>query len=536
MSRDVIAALAYALVASAFVRPWMATAHAQTCLPACAGQTLTAPNFSHANLVNADFTGATIIGATFIRANLTGAKFNGAMFRSVAGAPTQTPDFTFATLTNASFVGAQFEASTYFNYATLTCADFSQTNINNNNAIFGDEPLIYDAGAGCRTKFQGTTMNCEFIDDWHNFDLTNAIVSACFSRLAGRNFSNALMGGVSFVGAVLDGVNFAGANLSLAVLDNTSLQCLAPSGGGTQCVDMTGAQLQGAMLNQANLTGASLYKAFLSNNVNGNITQAAHAKQAHLKNVNLSFAELSGVDFTLANFYGNVPANPGGCATTGSNNAGFTMGCSSALHANLTGTKFGNAYLYGLDFTNASIVGVDFGQAVLTGANFAGASIGTNPNSGAVTSFNRAYLQGTNLDKATLAQADLTNAFVDFRSGGNLISIDLEGANHNQFACGAPSTCNPASGSDVCVFVRYPETSVPVGNTTITCPDGLPAGAGGCGLADPGGGNARWNSKLAIGAPPDPGPPPGWYSNDSTYTPRTTGNAVCNGGTRTLNW
>jgi len=379
-------------------------------------------------------------------------------------------------------------------------------------------------------------MNCEFIDDWRNFDLTNAVVTACLAKLAGRNFSKALMGGVSFVGAVLDGVNFAGASLSVAVFENASLQCLAVSGGGSQCVDLTGAQLQGARLNQANLTGASLYKAFLSNNLNGQITQAASATQAHFKNVNLAFAELSGVDFSLANFYGSVPANAGGCATTGSNNAGFTQGCASALHANLTGTKFSNAYLYGVDFTNASIVGVDFGQAVLTGANFAGASISTNPDSGAVTSFNRAYLQGTNLDKATLAQADLTNAFVDFRNGGNLISIDLDSADHNQFACSTPSTCKPPPGTDVCVFVRYPETSVPVGNTTITCPDGLPAGASGCGAADPGGGNARWNSKLSIGAPPDPGPPPGWYTNDATFTPKTTGNAVCNGAMRTLNW
>jgi hypothetical protein len=176
----------------------------------------------------------------------------------------------------------------------------------------------------------------------------------------------------------------------------------------------------------------------------------------------------------------------------------------------------------------------------LSGANFAGASISTNPNDGTRTSFSRAFLHGTNLDKAsTLSQADLTDAFVDFRSGGNIISIDLSGADHNQFACSNPATCKPPSGEDVCVWVRYPETTVPAANTTITCPDGLPAGASGCGAANPTGSNARWNSRLTIGTPPDPGPPPGWYTDDATYTPKAPDNVLCNGkgpSARVLNW
>jgi len=534
-----VAAVVVCLTAAILGGPPIATARAQTaCPPACTGQTLTTPNFSHANLINAHFDGATIIGANFVRANLTGADFTGATFQSAPGNPTQTPDFTFAILTNAKFVGAKFEAPTYFTYATLTCADFSNTVLTSGNAVFGDDPLIYDAAATCRTKFQSATMNCEFIDQWRAFDLTNAIVGACLDKLAGRNFAGAEMSGVSFESAILDGATFTGAQLTLAVFGNASLQCLS-TGGGSQCVDLSQAMLQGAHLENANLSGASLYGAFLSNNVNGNITQAAHLGQAHLRNVNLSFAQLSGVDFGLANFYGSVPANPDGCGTTGSNNTGFTRGCASALHANMTDTKFDNAYLYGVDFANASIAGADFTQAVLAGANFSGASIGTDVNSGAVTLFKRAYLQGTNLDKATLSQADLTDAFVDFRSGGNLVTIDLDGTDHNQFACSTPSTCNPATGQNVCVFVRFAQTTVPVGNTTITCPDGLPAGPSGCGPADPAGGNPRWNSRLTIGAPPDPGPPPGWYTNNATYTPMAPASTVCDGRgpqARVLNW
>ena len=534
------AAFVATIAACASSAGWIASAHAQAaCPPACAGQTLSTPNFSHQDLTNADFTGATLVAPAFVRAKLTGAKFINTTFKGVPGAPAQQSDFTFADLTNASFAGAKFEAPTQIAYATLTCTDFSGIDLTTGNVVLGDGPLNYQVSQTCRTKFAGATMNCRFIDDWRAFDLTGAIVTACRSQLAGRNFANAVLASVNLSNMVLDGTIFAGANLTLADLDNASLQCQTTGNDTLQCVDLTGASMQGAQLNSANLTGATLYGAFLSNNVNGTISQAASLQQAHLKNVNLAFAQLSGVDFTLANFYGSNPANPAGCKTTLANAAGFTQGCASAHKATLTGTQFINAYLYGVDFTDASISGVSFFQAVVSGANFAGASIGTNPSSGAVTSFSRAFLHGTNLDQATLSQATLANAFVDFRGGGNIIYINLSGADHNTFACSTPSTCVPASGQDVCVWVRYPLTTVPASNTTITCPDGKPAGASGCGAADPEGGNARWNSNLAIGTPPNPGPPPAWYTNDATYDQKAVGSVICAGKgptARVPNW
>jgi len=517
-------------VAACLVVLTIASAQA-ACPPNCAGMTLTTPNFSHQDLTNADFKGATLVAPVFVRANLTGAHFDGATFKARAHFPAQVPDFTFADLTSATFVGAQFLAPTYFNYATLTCADFSQTDLATGAAVFGDEPLIYEPSASCPIKFQKATMNCEFIDDWRNFDLTEAVVSACDTQLGGRDFSGATFEGVDLTGATLDGSSFAGANLRRARLVGASLQCTtAAAGGSAQCVDLSNAQLQGAILSRANLTGASLYSAYLSNDANGDISQAATLENAHLKNVNLAFAQLSGVDFDLANFYGDTPANSAGCGTTGSNNSGFTKGCASAHGANMTGTTFTGAYLFGVDFTGAAIAGVDFTDAVLTGADFADASISASANSGAVTKFIGAYLQGTNLDRATsLSQADLTNAFVDFRSGGNILYAYLSGTDHNMFACGTPSTCDPAHGEDVCVEVRYGEpTTVPAGNATITCPAGT-SGGNGCGPAATDGSNAQWKSSLAIGTPANPGPPAGWYEDQATYTPQAPADAVCNG-------
>jgi uncharacterized protein YjbI with pentapeptide repeats len=507
-----------------------------SCVPQCKDATVTAANFSHANLANANFAGATLIAPSFIHADLTGADFTGATFVSAPGNPVQVPDFTFATLTNAKFVGAKFNTPTYFTYATLTCADFSGTDMTNGKAVFGDEGLSYDTNASCMMRFEGAKMNCEFIDQWRFFDLENANVAACLDSLAGRNFANAHMRGVSFAGGILDGASFAGADLRRAVLEDASLQC-AETIEGSKCVDLSNAQLQGASLDRANLTGASLYQAVLTND-NPEIDNAATLIQAHLKNVNLSSAQLSGTDFSSANFYGSASPNHLGCTTSGDGGAGFTNGCASAAGAQMTGTHFPNAYLYGTDFSNASINGVDFSQAVLVGANFAGANIGADATNGAATTFYRAYLQGTNLDQAaTLSRANLTDAFVDFRPGGNIIAIDLDGSNHNQFACSTPSACRPETGQNVCVSVRYPVTTVPSDNATITCPRHKSADQATCGDAE--GDNERWNSTLTIGRPPDPGPPPGWYTNDATYTHAAPPSEVCSGRgpqARVLNW
>ena len=430
----------------------------------------------------------------------------------------------------------KFLATTYFTYAKLPCADFSTTDLRTGNAVFGDQPLKVETTASCRAAFRGTHMNCEFVDQWAAFDLTGADVSQCATQLAGRDYSNARMARVNFTSTVLDGTLFVGADLSAAILDGASLQCGPPTGGGTaRCVDLSNAKLQGASLNRANLSGASLYGAFLSNNINSSVSDAASLRQTHLKNVNLSAAQLSGVDFTLANFYGDTPANnSGGCKTTGDNFSGFTSGCASAHNANLAAATFTNSYLYGVDFTAATISGASFDQAVLSGANFAGADVGTFAPSGSRTKFTRAHLEGTNLDKAVKLDADLTDAFVDFRSGGNLYVL-LDGTNHNRFACSNPSTCKPPTGQDVCVWVRYPQTTVPAASASLTCPDGSPAGAGGCGAGRAG--NTRWKSSLIADAPPDPGPPPAWYSNAPTYGSATTDPKVlCRGGKPVLLW
>ena len=487
------------------------------------GQTLTLANFSRIDLTNANFRGATLKGASFIGANLTGADFSGAHFVD-SGSPARPADFTLAKLDSACFIGATFAAPTYFTYASLTCTDFSATDLSTGNAIFGDAPLRYVPPTGataCRTAFRQAAMNCEFIDAWRDFDLTNARVGACLAQLGGRNFAKASMGGVDFTGAVLDGSTFTQANLALAQFAGASLQCTT-----TRCVDLSSAKLQGANFTRANLTGANLANAFLANDAAAEKWSPATMAYAHLKNVNLSYAQLTAVDFSNANFYGSTAATVAACALAG----GFTSGCASAQGATMVGTNFKGAYLYGVDMTGATISGADFSAAIAIGVNFSGAKLTRDAN-GKTTSFRGAYLQGTNLDLAASLQADLSQAFFDFAPSGNLIRVLLDGRLHNTFGC-AGGACRPPTGADVCVFVAYRATTVPTRNAPITCPDGAAAGAAGCGM--PGAANPRWASPWDISAPPEQ--PPAWYTNPATYAPATAAAQTCHGSNPMVGW
>lgn len=490
------------------------------------GQRIEHGNFSHQDLTNANFSGTTLIAPFFDFANLKNANFQDAIILNDSSNPVLVADFSFANLEGACFVGAKFNGPTYFTSASLTCADFSKTDLSAGNAIFGESPLRFDREkTGCRLAFRESVMSCEFVSDWRFLDLTGADIKACANDLAGRDLSGSKLDSVNLQGANLEKTKFVRADLSRAILDQASLQN----------ADLSYATLLGAHLNRANLTGANLYHAFLSNDTPSGITNAASVRQAHLKNANLSFAQLSGVDFTYSNFYGHDPAGTGVCKTAPSrdkcresstNYEGFTCDCAAAHGAIVTQTKFSRAYLYGVDFTAAAGQGVDFREAVLTGSNFAGASISSDPKSGTASTFFRAFLQGANLDGAQLKdRPNLADAFVDFTPGGNNIYIFLDGANHNEFPC---ADCEPPMGSNVCVLVNYPEpTKVPEENVAFTCPNGF---IGDCGAADPSGENPKWKSRIAdLGAPPA-GVPPAWYEHDATYSKAPENpNMICNG-------
>ncbi len=435
------------------------------------GQTLVNQNFAYQDLVNANFANATLTGTVFIGTNLTGANFSGATFNGNVSLPT---DFTLATLTSACFMGAKFTGLTYFTYATLTSADFSHTDISK-NAVFGKSPLNFNPHATPRLAFRSATMNCEFLADWQRLDLSGATVTACAAQLAKQDFSGTDMSGVTLSNLILTDTNFSGA------------------------------LLYGAQLNGANLDGANLGGAYLTNNPSAGITEAANLAGTHLKNVNLTNAHLAGASFVSASFYGTVPVGQGTCDTT-------TGTCASAAGADLTGTRFSEAYLYGVDFTNTTIKGTEFDNAVLIGANFTGAQFSVDPTLGTDADFTAAFLQGTILGTAELNKTVFQDAFVDFRAGGNDLYLDLDGT-HTKF----PGWPQAKQGQAVCVFVFYSKpTTVPTNNTTLTCPDGSVASSNtppGCGPTDASP-QTHWDSPVSIAQ----ASPRASYLNDATYT------------------
>jgi uncharacterized protein YjbI with pentapeptide repeats len=324
--------------------------------------------------------------------------------------------------------------------------------------------------------------------------------------LKGANLTGAILNGTklafaSLEGAILDGVTGPSVNLSSAFLTGASLRHASLEGG----------KLYGATLIEADLEGADLGGAFLSNctaaSCSPPVVSGAFLNNAHLKNVNLASADVSAADFTSASFYSSALVGSGKCK--------FSDGdCATAASATMNNTHFDGAYLAGVDFTSAKVQGVQFGDAVLIGANFGGATLSVDPSIGTNSGFASAFLQGTQLGNANLQGTSLANAFLDFRAGGNDMFLKLS----DDFAA-FPNWHAP--GQPICVFVNYAApTTVPMSNSTLTCPNGTPGVPNGCGPAT--GSNTNWNSTFSIGANSTP---PASYLLDATYTQAAP--AVC---------
>jgi uncharacterized protein YjbI with pentapeptide repeats len=476
------------------------------------GVDFTGAHFDHSELAFADFTGGNLTGATFpgadlgfaaytlnqLRvANLQGAVFDGQTFYGsdlhgidFSGASMKKTVFKDVTVGPTKFVGADLTGANFqqesrtinlsganFNGATLTKASLGVT--------FGSSTFI---GA----KLPGAQLVSA---DLTGADLTNADLTG--ANLKGAIFTNPL----SLKDAVFNGATG---------LVNGDLSRAALMGVIMQNTDLSGARLYGAQFDNANLDGSNLSGAFLTNNPSAGIVKAASLTGAHLKNVNLSNAKLSGANFTNASFYGTVPAGQNTCQV---NQQGFTQSCATAAGATMNNTQFSGAYLYGVDFTSATVQGVQFGNSVLIGANFTRANLSPDPSIGTESGFTSAFLQGVNLASATLNGTSLSGAFLDFRPHGNDLYLKLDGT-HTVFPLWK------TQGQAVCIFAYYSNpTTVPIKNTTLTCPDGSSAGVKGCGPTVEG--NTRWASSTLISQTN----PPASYLQDATYTKAAP--AVC---------
>ena len=326
--------------------------------PSYAGKTLRNLNFAHQDLRNADFSGAVLDGVVFIGANLQGASFRGAKFTNSLNGESATAlptDFSEADLGSTCFIGADFQASAapvYMTGANLACADFSAVDISRLNVIFGPQ-LILGSAPDCQTRFRWTVMNCEFIDQWPQLDLSHGSLGACAAgpgatALIGRNFDKASMAGFSFYqaelagtswrGAQLQGANFAYADLSNAVFVGAQLGVQPGTGSTLAPANFTGAFMLGADLTSADLRSVTLAGAHIygGNQANGGVS---------FVNASLDGADLSGALIPAGVFSGSL--------TNASFNAAMLVNATFS-GANLSYARFNSAYLQGVDFSAAS--------------------------------------------------------------------------------------------------------------------------------------------------------------------------------------
>jgi uncharacterized protein YjbI with pentapeptide repeats len=483
------------------------------------GIDFTSADLLGATLTNANLTGTILNGATLINATMTGATFNGthlinAFLDGALGL--EGVDLSHAVvasgvslqgvnLTNAVLSGAQLDSANLTG-ATLTGVTLQGTNLQKATL---DKALGLVGADLTPAQFSGATFR--------GTNLTNVSLPANFDHvdLTGATLIGVPLQNITLDNAIFDRViGLAGADLSKVGFSNTSLRH----------VNLSGAKLYGAQLNNANLDGANLSGADLTKSPSGDAL-AANLQGAFLRNVNLSQAQLSGAIFTNASFYSTNAVGTGTC--TPDPETGFTSNCATAKGAVMNNTQLGSAYLFGVDFTGAQIQGVQFTNAVLAGANFNGATIAPDSTIGADSGFSGAFLQGTNLQTATLlGEISLASAFVDF-SANNTIYLILS-PDHTLF----PGYWN-APGEPVCAEMFYNNASfMPTDNSMITCPDGLPH-TNGCGNpSNPDGSpNQYWNSSANIFYTGSGQPTQGQvasYQFPATFTNSpASGNAVC---------
>ena len=532
------------------------------------------------NLSGLDLTGVDGSGAFLLNANLSGATLNKTSLhaaRSLSGT-----DFSGATVTCSDFSGTEGAlvdltqtalSSAIFSPDISSCrSNFSNTKVDVSQInpaalrlldltqatilLSSTPPTVDLSGASWRRAtvldgslqgahfpgavLEGATLRGVKID---GSDLRDAgFQGTTFIDVTG--FQTVVATGVDFSGATFAGTGLAQASLEEVTLDGATftagsdLSGIRFNGSSMVGVDLHGLKLYGANFTHANLQNANLAGAFLSNNPDAGIPIPADFTGAHLKDVNLSSAQLQGTIFHFASFYGSFnviekgpPVFP--CVTDvtqcPSTKTGFTCSCATAVGANMTRTDFSNAFLYGVEFTGSGTVinGVDFSNAILVGANFDGATFDVDPtHGGAQPTFEGAFLQGTNLGAASLDSTSFANAYVDFEPGGNKMQVVL-GPSFAGFN-GWTSPNQP-----VCVKLDYTSfvTTVPVTTSNTTCPDGLEH-QGGCGSTPPRPNpNPNWASPIAIGQ----AFPPGYYVNNATYT-QADQSGSCNQFSASFDW
>lgn len=356
--------------------------------------------------------------------------------------------------------------------------------------------------------------------------LAGANLSEC--DLTGADFFGADLEGADLHGAKLTGADFRGANLCKAILSHCHLQGSDFSASGKADSDiarLTDAKLDHAMLCQANLngcdmSGAELVDADLSGaDLSRAVLVGAELSGASLDNVKLNntMLELSRLSVSQRNQMGSLEGiverayNPmpadaiqlalkkhadwiesGGEKGARIDFDGADISSVSFKGANISGARLRRCSLKGANLTGAVIDLADMTYSDLSYANLTEASIrgttlrGANLSNADMTRakvvvmpFQATKSWPTNLDRAILHYADLTNAIFEkaimnyadltgaILAGANFIEVDLTRVKKPQSNKSITSTeCKRAAQrySEPKLFVKTPYGVFPTAN------------------------------------------------------------------------
>jgi uncharacterized protein YjbI with pentapeptide repeats len=359
-------------------------------------------------LDHADFTDATLSDFCLEARNMDGATFAGAVFNAKSD------------VGSANFAGADL-SSTVFDGTDLKHLG-TQCGLEEQGVASFSGAILSSAESGVR--FLGADLTGI---DLNGADLSRAALRGSqideTTNFAGADFSGTDFAGVDLSRANLSNAilsaatSFVGATLSDGMAHGVNLACLQPEGTGGCHFEQQTTQFKGANLTFANLSGVGLATADLE----GAILDDAVLVGANLNLVSLKNAKLRGA---------LLGAEPGSGAPVTQLGGAFMVNV-DLTDADLRGVNLTGAHLYGDSLLlRTRLDSADLSRAICAGAAFSGTLTDSVFNeavlvnatfNGAVLSdvkFDSAYLQGADFSAAKgIAGATLRNAAVSTTPG-----------------------------------------------------------------------------------------------------------------------
>ena len=366
-------------------------------------------NLSNTILIGADLSNAVLIGTTLTGADLTDANLTGVSlaYKDLTGTILRGADLTDGSLAGVDLSGKDLTGiilrGADLSDANLTGVDLSGKDLT--GAILKGEDLSDRDLSG--TMLRGTNLSYSILTDVNlsgkdlegtilkGVDLTDMDMTEII--LEGADLSDANLSGQDLSDHDLTDVILTGANLSNSVLPDNGL-----SGRNFDDTIFNGVNLSGKNLSFSTFRDASFDNANMEN-TDLSYANFLEVDLTKIKNKSLAGADLFGASFAYSNL-------------SGVNLSGVILDANNLHHANLSG----------LDFTVADVYdGISFIKSNLSNSNFEGVNL--SPKESYYQVFqNKAYLM-RGITQSLEAEAMIHEELFDKQESTRIISAEISG-------------------------------------------------------------------------------------------------------------